>query len=296
MVATTLVDSTGSGRVPRSRRPRRPVAFVPVIPFLVLVVIAIAGPLLVPFDPERVVGPATMAPSGEHWFGTDATGMDVFSRVIAATRINFFMALIVTVVATILGLVIGLLVGMSEARTGASGVVGRGINRIVDLSDAIPALIVGIVVVGLFGPSILSLTVALSFIMVPNQVRLTRAEVLRVRGDAYVDAARMAGQRPLRIMFRHVLPNACRPAIENSSLVFGISIIVSASLGFLGVGLVPPTPEWGAMIASGVSDVMLGTWWTTLFPALALCVAVASAAAVSGVLTALTRGGSPISR
>jgi peptide/nickel transport system permease protein len=297
MAASTLVEPVLTHAHTRARqRHAKKVALLPIVPFAGLVVLALIGPLIVPYDPERVVAPATMAPSAEHWFGTDATGMDVFSRVIAATQINFFMALIVTVVATVLGLVIGLLVGMSEASTGATGVVGRGINRVVDLSDAIPALIVGIVVVGLFGPSILSLTVALSLIMIPNQVRLTRAEVLRVRGDAYVDAARMAGQRPLTIMFRHVLPNACRPALENSSLVFGISIIVAASLGFLGVGLVPPTPEWGSMIASGVSDVMLGTWWTTLFPALALCIAVASAAAVTSVLTSLTRGGAHAAR
>jgi peptide/nickel transport system permease protein len=260
------------------------------IPFAVLVLIAIVGPLLVPYDPERVVGASTLAPSAAHWFGTDSTGMDVFSRVVAATRINLVMALIVTVFATAVGLIIGLVIGMNEAGTGIAGFLGRGTNRLVDLSDAVPALIVGIVVVGLFGPSVLSLSLALSFIMMPGQVRLTRAEVLKVRGDAYLDAARMAGQTPVQVMLRHVLPNSARPAIENSSLIFGVSIIVSASLGFLGVGLVPPTPEWGAMISAGVSDVMLGTWWTTVFPALALCLAVACAAGATGVLTRLTRG------
>jgi peptide/nickel transport system permease protein len=261
------------------------------IPFGILVIIAIIGPLVVPYDPERVVGASTLAPSMEHLFGTDSTGMDVFSRVVAATRINLFMALLVTLFATAVGLVLGLLIGMNEANAGIFGFLGRGTNRVIDLTDAIPALIVGIVVVGLFGPTVLSLSLALAFIMMPNQVRLTRAEVLKVRTDAYLDAARMAGQTPLSVMFRHVLPNSCRPALENSSLVFGVSIIVSASLGFLGVGLVPPTPEWGSMISTGVSDVMLGTWWTTVFPAIALCLAVACAAGATGALTRLTRGG-----
>lgn len=260
------------------------------LPFGILVIITIFARVIIPFDPERVAGPSNLAPNGTYLFGTDATGMDVFSRTVAATQINLTMALLVTLFATLIGLVVGLIVGMNESSTGLVGLAGRGVNRFIDLTDAIPPLIVGVVVVGLFGPSILSLSVALAFILMPNQVRLTRAEVLKVRGDAYVDAARMAGLRPWQIMLRHVLPNSARPAIENSSLVFGVSIIVSASLGFLGVGLNPPTPEWGSMISSGISDVMLGGWWTTLFPAVALCIAVGSAAALTGALTRLTRG------
>ena len=268
---------------------RRP-AWTPFVPFAILVVVAVAGPLLIPFDPERVAGAASQRPGGEFLFGTDATGLDVFSRTIAATRINLMMALLVTVFATVAGLLLGLLIGMNEARRGPVGWAGRGLTRVVDLSDAIPALIVGVVVVGLFGASLLSLSVALAFIMLPNQIRLTRVEVLKVRHDSYLDAARMAGLGEGRIMARHVLPNSCRPALENASLVFGVSIIVSASLGFLGVGLAPPTPEWGAMISSGVSDVMLGRWWTSVFPALALCLAVAGAAGVTGAITRMSRG------
>jgi peptide/nickel transport system permease protein len=262
----------------------------PAAPFILLVLIAAFGVLLIPFDPERVVAASNLPPSADHWFGTDSTGMDVLSRTVAGARINLTMALIVTAVATSGGMVLGLVIGMNEAQRGPLGIVGRGASRAVDLSDAVPALIVGIVVVGLFGPSVASLSIALALILMPNQIRLTRAEVLKVRHDGYLNAARMAGLSEVRIMFRHVLPNSCRPALENSSLVFGISIIVSASLGFLGVGLAPPIPEWGAMVSEGVSDVMLGRWWTSLFPALALCLAVASAAAVTATLTRLTRG------
>lgn len=262
----------------------------PAVPFLVLVVIAIIAPLIQPYSATHVVDSSTLAPSAKHWFGTDSTGMDVFSRVIGAFRIDLALAVMVTVIATLAGLVVGIAIGMSESAANVGGLIGRGANRLIDLAEAIPALIVGVVVVGLFGANLISLSIALAFILTPNAARLTRAEVLKVRNDAYLDAARMAGLRPWQITFRHVLPNACRPAVENSSLVFGVSIIVCAALGFLGVGIQPPTPEWGSMIAKGVSDIMLGTWWTTVWPAVALLVAVVSAAGVTGVLTRLTRG------
>jgi peptide/nickel transport system permease protein len=266
--------------------------WTPLLPFAILVAIAVFGPLLVPFNPRRVAGAASQPPGGAFLFGTDSTGMDVFSRTVAATRENLLMASLVAVTATVVGVLLGLLLGMNEARRGPLGWLTRGGTRIVDLTDAVPALIVGVVVVGLFGASLLSLTIAIALVLMPNQIRLTRVEVLKVRHDAYLDAARMAGLGEGSIMLRHVLPNSCRPALENASLTFGLAIIVSASLGFLGLGLAPPTPEWGTMIAAGVSDVMLGRWWTALFPAIALCAAVASAAAVGAAVTRLIRGSS----
>jgi peptide/nickel transport system permease protein len=293
-MTSTAAPSAIAG-VTRPRAARRPnvmsrYGLWPAIPFLCLVLIAIFAPLLEPYSPTHVVAQSTLAPDAKHWFGTDSTGMDVFSRVIGATRIDLVMAVLVTVAATAAGLVVGIAIGMSESSAGAAGWIGRGANRAIDLVEAIPALIIGVVIVGLFGANIVSLSVALACILTPNAARLTRAEVLRVRNDAYLDAARMAGLRPWQVTFRHVLPNACRPAVENSSLVFGVSMIVAAALGFLGVGIQPPTPEWGSMISKGVSDIMLGTWWTTVWPAVALLVAVVSAAGVTGVLTRLTRG------
>lgn len=295
MNVTTPADTqnptpVASATAPPVKRARRTPAWLVFAPFGIIVLIGIAGPFLVPFDPERVVDSASIAPGAAHWFGTDATGMDVFSRVVAATRVNLIMALSVTLSTTVVGILLGLIVGMSESAGGLQGFLGRGVNRVIDLSDAIPALVVGVVVAGLFGPSVLSLSVALSVILLPNQIRLTRAEVLRVRNDAYLDAARMAGSSEVQVVLRHVLPNSCRPALENSSHVFGVSIIVAASLGFLGVGLAPPTAEWGSMISAGVSDIMLGRWWSALFPAAALTLTVASVASCSGALTRFTRG------
>jgi len=271
-------------------------AFVRQVPLLsivsaaALVFFLLFGGLLVPHDPEKVIAGALLPPSGDYWFGTDATGMDVFSRTVAGAQIDIALALAVTVVATVGGVLLGLLIGTSESRKGAVGMAGRGVTRFLDLTDAIPPLVIGVVIVGLMGATLMSLSIALAFIMMPVQARLTRAEVLKVRNDAYVEAGLIAGLRPLQVTLRHVLPNSVRPAIENCSTVFGYSVIVLASLGFLGVGLNPPTPEWGNMISSGVSGVMLGSWWPTFFPALALMLAVIAAASVAGLLTRLSRG------
>ncbi len=257
---------------------------------LLLILVTVFAKAFIPYDPEKVVGMADQPPGGDFKFGTDATGMDIFSRTFAAAQVDITMAFAVTVVSTVIGVLIGLIIGSYESRTGISGWTSRGVTRFLDLTDAIPPLVVGVVIVGLMGASVVSLSVALALIMMPNQARLTRAEVLKVRSDAYVEAGLIAGLRPLQVTMRHVLPNSIRPAIENCSSVFGYSIIVLASLGFLGIGLNPPTPEWGSMISSGVSAVMLGSWWPTLFPALALMLAVIAAAMVTALLTRLSRG------
>ncbi|MFW0786054.1 ABC transporter permease [Gordonia sp. CPCC 206044] len=256
----------------------------------VIAFIVLFARMIAPYDPEKVVAQADTAPSAAHPFGTDSTGMDVFSRTLVAAQIDVTLAIVVTISATVLGLLVGLIVGMNESRGGYEGAASRGASRTLDLTDAIPPLVIGVVVVGLMGASTVSLSIALAVILMPNQARLTRAEVLKVRGDAYVEAALMAGLRPWQVTLRHVLPNSARPAIENCSNIFGYSIIVLASLGFLGIGLNPPTPEWGNMISRGVSDVMLGSWWSALFPAVFLMLTVIAAASMTDALTRLSRG------
>jgi peptide/nickel transport system permease protein len=137
-------------------------------------------------------------------------------------------------------------------------------------------VVIALALVAVVGTSVFSLTIALSIILTPNQARMVRTEVLKVRTDAYIDAARMAGEREFALTLRHVLPNASWPALENASLVFGAAILIAATLGFLGVGLQPPTPEWGSMISTGASDAAVGRWWSFVFPAIALIIAVGS--------------------
>lgn len=271
-------SAPGQQSVTRWRRPSaRTIAFVPAA---IIVVLAVIGPLIVPYSPIEVVARPDLTPSTDHWFGTDSSGMDVFSRTIAATQNNLMIGLITTVVATVLGIAIGLAVGMNESRRGVIGGISRGVSRALDLVQAIPAIVIGLVLIAFFGASIPSLTLALSVILLPNQARLVRTEVLRVRSEAYLDAARISGEREFIVIARHVLPNSTWPALENASLVFGSAIVLTAGLGFLGVGLNPPTPEWGSMIAIGAPSAASGRWWSALFPAIALAITVF---AVSGL-------------
>jgi peptide/nickel transport system permease protein len=177
-------------------------------------------------------------------------------------------------ISTVAGIAVGLVIGMNESRGGVIGFAARGLSRGLDLVQAVPAVVIALALVAFFGTTIFSMTIALAVILGPNQARLVRTEVLQVRTEAYLDAARMAGERELTLTVRHVLPNASWPALENTTLVFGAAILLTATLGFLGVGLKPPTPEWGSMISTGASDAAVGRWWSALFPAVAIVIAV----------------------
>ena len=253
------------------------------LPAALLLLLAAVGPLVVRYNPVRIAGPGSVAPNGQFWMGTDPTGLDIYSQVMAATRLNLAIAAQVVLLSTASGIVLGLVIGMNESRRGPLGLAARGIGRFVDFAQAVPAIVVGLVMVSFFGASAVTLVIAIAAILTPIQTRLVRVEVLQVRGEAFLDAARMAGTGEFALTWRHVLPNAVRPATANVSVIFGVSIILTAALGFLGAGLPPPTPEWGSMIARGATDAAVGRWWSASFPLLAL---IFSVVAVSLAFTA----------
>jgi peptide/nickel transport system permease protein len=289
MTTLTLDSGTtapsGAGRTASTHRRRRVGVALRLAPLTVVVLIALFGPLLVPHDPKMVVADPSLAPSAQHWMGTDSSGLDVASRVIAATRVDLTIGLMVTVAATAVGIALGLLIGMNESSRGPLGYLARGLARAVDLVQAVPAVVIGVVVVALYGASATTLVIAIAVILVPLQARLVRTEVLRVRSEAYLEAGRVAGLGELRLTLRHVLPNASWPALENTAFLFGVAVILTAALGFLGVGLPPPEPEWGSMLATGGSDASVGRWWSAVFPTLALAVTVASVALAYSAVT-----------
>jgi peptide/nickel transport system permease protein len=269
-------------RLPKLARPRvSPRWILRLLPLIILVLVAVLAPLLERYSPTMVVGKPNQSPNAAFWFGTDPNGYDVYSRTLAATSLNLRIGAMVAILTTVVGIVVGLAIGMNESKRGPIGSVARGLARVVDLTDAIPVILVGIVALSLFGAKVTTLIVAISVILVPLQARLVRTETLRVRSEAYLDAARLGGLSEAQLTVRHVLPNASWPALGNASVIFGLSCILTASLGFLGVGLRPPTPEWGSMIAAGVSLASTGQWWASGFPALALALAVVAVAHAS---------------
>jgi peptide/nickel transport system permease protein len=259
---------------------KKVLAWWPVLPLAVFVLLAVVGPSLVPFDPERALAPVSTPPNATYLFGTDRSGMDVFSRTIVATRLNLTIAVSVTLFATVAGSVLGMALGMNESKRGVAGFVARGASRTLDLVQAVPVLLIGLVAVAFFGRNSGVMIVTIAVLLLPNQARLVRNETLRVRSEAYLDAARLAGASELTLTRRHVLPNAIGPAINNMSVISALAIIITAGLGFVGAGVQPPTPEWGTMLSIGSPDVQAGRWWAAFFPAafLALCVAAVSMA------------------
>ncbi|MFE0750572.1 ABC transporter permease [Gordonia sp. NPDC058843] len=259
--------------------------YAPLIPFAIVLLLAVFGPLLAPQSATMVVGTPSTAPAAEHWFGTDSNGFDVASRTLTAFRLDVLIAIGVTVLATGVGIAIGTLAGMYGARGGVLGAAAATLGRTIDLVQAMPVMIGGLVIVSFFGRNSVVIALALALVMMPFQGRLMRSEVLRTRSDGFVAAARMSGESESRILLRHVIPNACAPVLENASAIFGMAIIFCAGLGFLGVGIPVPAAEWGNMLADGAADAAVGRWWPALFPVLALAFSVWAAAKVTSFVS-----------
>lgn len=235
-----------------------------------VLLMAILAPLIATHDPERSVGSPLQSPSGDHWMGTDNTGMDVFSRVVWSARIDLSIALGATAVALLFGISLGLVVGIWSNRGGLGGFFSGATMRVLDMLQAFPVFVLAMVIVAVTNPSIATIIFALSFVNIPIYVRLVRAEVLGWRDRQFIEAARIAGNSPVQVATRHLLPNVIEPALAQASVTVGMSALLAAGLSFVGAGVAPPTPEWGSMIAIGARDISGGNWWPVVFPGLAL--------------------------
>jgi len=250
-------------------------------------VLMVVGPWIVPYDPGRPTfeisepPPALVAVPGLiwkvitgaphdpiHWFGTDSTGLDVFSRVIAAPRTDVAIAVGANLASLLLGSLLGLLAGFARPW------IGGTVMRISDLIQAFPVFITGMILVTLAGRSNTTIVLTLAFLYTPIYVRLTRAEVLSQRSRGFVDAARVLGKAESFIALRHVLPNALAPSLIQASVTIGFAILMTAGLSFVGAGVRPPAPEWGLMIAASANELIQGEWWSSLFPGLAISLTV----------------------
>jgi peptide/nickel transport system permease protein len=239
-----------------------------VIVVLVLV-LAFLGPLIYTADPLAPQPEASLqAPSAEHPLGTDEIGRDILARLLDAARLDLMIAFAVAGLALVVGCVIGAIAGF------AGGIVDDVVMRIVDVMLSFPAFILALAVTVMLGNRIGYVIAALAFAYTPFFVRLTRGEVLKVRDSEYADAARVVGNPAWRVAFRHVFPNSVAPAIVLGPIVLGWAILDAAALGFLGIGIRPPTSEWGVMVAEGAKNIDSGEWWTWLFPGLTILLVV----------------------
>jgi len=244
---------------------RRPTFAVGAAIIVFWIVCAIFGHQIAPYNPlAQQLLSANAGPSGAHWFGTDPLGRDVLSRVIVGAR----NILIITPLATILGTVLGTALGLAMGYFGGAFDLVAG--RLVEAVLALPSFIIAFLFLVAVGPSTGSLIVVIGFVFTPLIARTVRAAVLSERHLDYLSAARLLGESPARVMFREILPNVLPAILVEFTVRLGYAVFTVATLSFLGFGVQPPTPDWGADIAADYIGLVSGYWWQTLFPALAI--------------------------
>lgn len=237
--------------------------------FAFFVLSAVIGPYVVPYDPLATDSSIVLqAPSFAHPFGTDNLGRDVFSRVIVATRLD----LIISVLAVALSFVIGSVLGAIAGYRG--GWIDTVLNRLLDTIMAFPLFVLAMGIVAALGNSVTNIIIATAIINIPFYARLVRAEVNIRREAGFTLAAKLAGNSDARVLAFHIFPNALPPMMVQVSLNLGWAILNAAGLSFIGLGVKPPTPEWGIMVAEGANYIVSGEWWMALFPGLWLMLAV----------------------
>ncbi|MDU5838576.1 MAG: ABC transporter permease [Pantoea sp.] len=249
---------------PRRRRRRVTSLTIGLTLVAVLVLTALLAPLLAPFDPNmQTISARLLPPSAQRWFGTDGFGRDLLSRVIYGARPTLLLVSLILV----LTIPVGLLVGITAGYVG--GWTERVLMRITDIFLSLPNLVIALALVAMLGPGLMNGALALALTSWPPFARQARAETLALRRSDYLAAARMQGITGLRLMFGHILPLCLPTAVVRAALSLGGIILSAAGLGFLGMGVQPPTAEWGSMVAEG-SKVIFDQWWVAAAPGAAI--------------------------
>ena len=237
--------------------------------FLLILLAALFGPQLAPYDPLASNTAQTLKPpNAQHWFGTDQLGRDVFSRVIVATRLDFFIA----VASVALVFVMGGLAGVAAGFFG--GWTDRIIGRIADTIMAFPLFVLAMGIVAALGNTVQNIVLATAIVNFPLYARIARTEANVRREAGFVEAARLSGNANWRILIGQILPNVFPILVVQMSLTMGYAILNAAGLSFIGLGVRPPTPEWGIMVAEGAAFMVSGQWWNAFFPGAALMITV----------------------
>ena len=237
----------------------------------VVILAALAAPAIMPYDPDAPDAERTLeAPSRRHWLGTDLYGRDQLTRIVYAGRVDLLVALEATAIALSLGAVLGAIAGYR------GGWIDQIVMRVVETVQAFPSFILAMGIAAALGNSVTNIVIAIAITHVPIYARLIRGEMLRIREMEYAEAARTVGNRQRRIIFYHLLPNCFPPVIVQATLAMGFAILTVAALSYIGLGIRPPTSEWGAMTAEGAGYIVSGEWWIFLFPGVAIMATVLS--------------------
>ena len=245
---------------------RNPAAMIGLSIVVLLLLVAAFAPLIAPFDPiAQALDKRLLPPSYTNWFGTDALGRDIFSRVVFGTRVTLVIVLLVVVTVGPIGLLIGCAAGY------LGGWDDTVLMRITDVFLAFPRLVLALAFVAALGPGLENAVIAIAFTAWPPYARVARAETLVIRNADYIAAIRLQGASQARIVWRHVVPMCMPSLIVRTTLDMAGIILTAAGLGFLGLGAQPPIPEWGAMISAGREQIF-DQWWVATFPGLAICV------------------------
>ncbi|WMM32540.1 ABC transporter permease [Shouchella clausii] len=241
------------------------IGLIIIICFLLL---ALLAPYLTPYSfAETNSSIRLLPPSGDHWFGTDDLGRDVFTRVAYGARISLLIGFFAVTGAMVVGTLLGLIAGFYGKW------VDMLLSRVFDVMLAFPSILLAIAIVAILGPSLSNAMLAIAIINVPIFARLVRSKVISLKQEEFVMAARAQGMKNGRLLFHHILPNSMAPIIVQATLGFGVAIIEAAALGFLGMGASPPTPEWGKMLADSRGYIQ-NAYWSVLFPGLSIMLVV----------------------
>jgi peptide/nickel transport system permease protein len=243
---------------------------LPLAVLLIIVLSAVFAPWVAPYayDVQNLAA-TNQGPSAAHWLGTDEFGRDVLSRMIYGSRTSLTVALTAISASVVFGMCLGAAAGYF------GGAFDRAVTAVVDLTWSFPEILIALIFVAIIGAGLYSTMIAISIAYLAQFARLTRAQVMSIKNETYIEAATNLGAGHFHIVFRHLLPNAITPVIVAGMLATGDAIILEATLGFFGLGVQPPKPSWGAMMSSGTAQIFLAPW-TILGPGLAIALTVIS--------------------
>jgi peptide/nickel transport system permease protein len=276
---------TAAASAAPARRARPGIGELLALGFVLFLLAATIVPgLISPFEPNAISArDAFQSPSLTHWFGTDESGRDIYSRVVAGTSTSLLIGVSATAIGLVLGLALGVLAGFGGR------VLDFTVNRTIEVLFAFPGLLLALLVIVIAGPGPVTATIAVGLSTAPGYARIIRGQLVSIRTSAYVESARVLGHGPFRILTRHILPNALAPLLVLATLGIGQAVVWAAALSYLGLGAQPPAAEWGAMLSAGRT--YIGTaWWLTVFPGLMIVLTTIATTVLGRSLTRRTAG------